>query len=68
MLGSLMVHARRITGARARGRPLAEAGEGVDGAGSAQPPRAASQRGVVKWWKVTTGSMPAASSASPMRR
>ena len=28
-------------------------------AGSVQPPRAATQRGVVKWWNVTIGSMPA---------
>ena len=27
-------------------------------AGSVQPPAAATQRGLVKWWKVTTGSMP----------
>ena len=50
-------------------RPLAEAGEALRrSTGFVQPPCAASQRGVVKWWKVTTGSRPRSRQASTMRR
>src|SRR6266508_4533296 len=36
--------------------------------GASQPPPAAAQRGVVKWWYVTTGTMPCAWHMSIMRR
>ena len=49
---------------RLAGGPLAERGEAVDGRRSlVQPPWSASHSGVVKWWKVTTGSMPALEAA-----
>ena len=59
MFGSLIVQARPIEVAEVRGRPLAEAGEAVDDRRRRPSrPRPATQRGVVKWWNVTTGSTP----------
>jgi hypothetical protein len=37
-------------------------------AGSVQPPSATAQRGVVKWWKVTTGTRPRSRVAAHIRR
>ena len=68
MFGSLIVHTRRTTSpSSAARRPLKAANRSAL-AGSSHPPRAASHRGVVKWWNVTVGSMPRASSASHWRR
>ena len=36
--------------------------------GASQPPRAASHSGVVKWWNVTTGTIPCPWQAAHMRR
>ena len=51
------------------GHHAAEAPEPLDRCrGFSQPPWAANQRGVVKWWKVTTGSMPRSRRPSHCRR
>ncbi len=44
--------------AEVRDRMLHEAGEAVGAVGRLPAPRAVSHRGVVKWWKVTTGRIP----------
>ena len=58
-LGSLMVQARVITSPERPGHHRRQKRpKRSTAAPLSQPPWAASQRGVVKWWKVTTGSMP----------
>ena len=52
------VQARAITSPSASVDDVAEPSEALDGGSLSQPPSAVSQRGVVKWWKVTTGSTP----------
>jgi hypothetical protein len=68
MLGSLIVQARPMTSASSPASRPAKAAKRSAVAGSSQPPRSASHRGVVKWWNVTVGSIPRARSASHWRR
>jgi hypothetical protein len=68
MLGSLMVQARRTTSPSSPAARWQKAAKRSAVAGFSQPPWAATQRGLVKWWKVTVGSMPSASSASHWAR
>ena len=51
MLGSLIVHARRSTGASASLARWQNAPKRSAVSSATQPPRSATQRGVVKWWK-----------------
>ena len=47
----------------------AKRSEALDGlVGRPSPPSATAQRGVVKWWKVTTGSTPWARQEAHTRR
>ena len=68
MFGSLIVHAARSQSASSPAARWQKAANRSAVPGSAHPPRSATHRGVVKWWKVTTGSMPRSSSASHCRR
>ena len=67
-LGSLRVQAQAMASPRwAAARPQKRAKRSAV-AGSAQPPAAATHRGVVKWWKVTTGSSPSSQQPVHMAR
>lgn len=68
MFGSLIVHIRATTSPSRTAARAAKRAKRSAVAGSAQPPRAATQRGVVKWWKVRIGVSPRARQASHMRR
>ena len=68
MFGSLIVHARVIESpswpaTRSQNRANRSAV-----AARSQPPCAATHRGFVKWWNVTTGSMPRSRRPSHIRR
>ena len=67
-LGSLTVQARPITSPRWATARSQKRAKRSGASGDSHPPRAASQRGVVKWWKVTTGSIPRPMHAPQMRR
>ena len=58
MLGSLMVHARAITSPSASATTVQKRPKRSTATPVSQPPCSTSQHGVVKWWKVTTGSTP----------
>ena len=67
-LGSLMVQARDITSPSAPATTSQKRPKRSTAAPLSQPPWSVSHRGVVKWWKVTTGSMPRSRSAAHSRR
>ena len=58
MLGSLMVQARAMTSPSASATTVQNRPKRSTAAPLSHPPWAVSQSGVVKWWKVTTGSTP----------
>ena len=68
MFGSFTVQARPIRSPRCAAARSQKRAKRSAVAGSIQPPRAATQRGVVKWWKVTIGSRPCSRQAPHMRR
>ena len=57
-LGSLMVQAHPIRSPRYAVERSTKRAKRSGASGASQPPRAVSQRGVVKWWNVTTGRIP----------
>ena len=66
--GSLIVHAIPMSSPRwATARSQNRAKRSTI-AGLSQPPSAAAQRGVVKWWNVTTGSRPLSRQLAIIRR
>ena len=68
MLGSLMVHARPGRSPRAPAVTSQYRAKRSTTAGDSHPPSAVTQRGVVKWWNVTTGSTPWARHDAHTRR
>ena len=68
MLGSLMVQARAITSPSASATTVQKRPKRSTAAAASPTPLAVSQRGVVKWWKVTTGSTPRSRRAAHCRR
>ena len=66
--GSLMVQAQPMRSPRWAAARRTKRAKRSGASGASQPPRAESQRGVVKWWKVTTGAIPRPWQAAHMRR
>ena len=58
MLGSLSVHAQPTRSPRCAATRSQNRAKRSGASSASQPPRPASQRGMVKWWRVTTGTRP----------
>ena len=67
-LSSLIVQAQPIRSPRWAAARVTNRANTWGASGASQPPRAASQVGVVKWWKVTTGVMPRSRQAAHILR
>ena len=68
MFGSLIVHAMPIASPSASPTVAAYAPRRAGMSGDSKPPRAAIQRGSVKWCSVTTGTRPRSRQPSATRR
>ena len=67
-LGSLIVQAHPIRSPRCAAARVTYRAKQSGASGASQPPRAANHKGVVKWWKVTTGRIPRPTHAAQIRR
>ena len=68
MFGSLIVQARLITSPSASATTVQKRANRSTATPLSQPPESVSHSGVVKWWNVTTGSMPRSRNPRHCRR